>query len=510
MILIVIFDLPFFLSFSPILLLVLLLFVFKRTLAFSSILTFVFTFALVFFYWGIDSSYLLPSFLKGLFISVDIGLIIFGAIFFVEFLKEAGVFTSLEYYLSKLSKDRRIQVLLIVWFFGSFVEGSSGFGTQSIIIAPILVALGFPIALSVILVLFNTSLMIVFGAVGTPIRIGFNGLNSAGVPYYTALISLIVGFFIPLMLVYFTVSYRKHDKWKSFFACLPFALWCALCLLVPFFLIALIAPSFPSLLAPLIGLLLIILSVKKGFLVPEDVWVFDHDKPVKIKDNFHSFRKVIAPYAILIALLIVGAFVFPSIPVTLITGVTYSFQVFNAGFAFLLSVFFMNLFFKIKSKYIREAFSISFKVLLKPFISILFISVFVQLMISSSFNSHGFPGMIQEIATLLQNVALPFLTPILGAFGGFIGGSATISNLLFGHLEVLAANSLALSVPIILSLQLVGAALGNMLTLTHIVAVHAALKIHGDEVHVLKKLFMPFLICLSLTAIIGLLLIYVF
>ncbi|MCD6516889.1 MAG: L-lactate permease [Candidatus Aminicenantes bacterium] len=68
--------------------------------------------------------------------------------------------------------DRRVQVVIIAWLFGSFIEGSAGFGTPAAIAAPLMVALGFPALAAVMIGMMIQSTAVTFGACGTPILIG--------------------------------------------------------------------------------------------------------------------------------------------------------------------------------------------------------------------------------------------------------------------------------------------------------------------------------------------------
>jgi lactate permease len=52
----------------------------------------------------------------------SIVIIIFGAIFFLEVLKELKIIKNISYYLSGFSKDYRIQIIIIAWFFECFIE----------------------------------------------------------------------------------------------------------------------------------------------------------------------------------------------------------------------------------------------------------------------------------------------------------------------------------------------------------------------------------------------------
>ena len=76
---------------------------------------------------------------------------------------------------SSISPDRRIQVILIAWLFGCFIEGASGFGTPAAVAAPLMVAVGFPALAAVVFGMMIQSTPVSFGAVGTPMIVGVQG-----------------------------------------------------------------------------------------------------------------------------------------------------------------------------------------------------------------------------------------------------------------------------------------------------------------------------------------------
>ena len=90
-------------------------------------------------------------------------------------LKYSGAITTIRKGFSNISPDRRIQVILIAWLFGCFIEGSSGFGTPAAVAAPLMVAIGFPALAAVVFGLMIQSTPVSFGAVGTPMIVGVQG-----------------------------------------------------------------------------------------------------------------------------------------------------------------------------------------------------------------------------------------------------------------------------------------------------------------------------------------------
>ncbi|MCF7872561.1 L-lactate permease [Candidatus Woesearchaeota archaeon] len=492
---------------SPIILIIILLFILKRPIIQAAPITFFYTLILATIKtniipttWELETKYALASIIKGTLTAIDITIIIFGAIFFLEFLKETKLIQSIEHYLSTVSKDQRIQGIILTWFLCSFIEGTAGFGTPAVIVAPILVGIGFLPVTAVAISLIADSTAVTFGAVGTPIRIGFAGLPTATVPFYAALINLIAGLIVPIAILVIIVYSNKNKSIKSVTEMLPFAIWAGIVLLVPYFLSTYLGQEFPSLIGPLIGLATIIYTTKKGFLVPKNTWRF-HEKKTKLEK--HTKTKTFLPHILLIILLLGGKYIFPKYSVNIITPITHTINTYNPGILFILTTLIFAALYPDTRNKIINSIKESTKILYKPFIAILFIVSFVQIMVNTNLNMTGTQSMITIIASNLQTKALPLIAPIIGAFGAFISGSATISNLLFGQFQYTAATTLGISTAIILALQVIGASIGNMISLTNIVAAQATVKIQGKDAEIIKKTIIPCIIYLILTGIIG-------
>lgn len=170
--------------------------------------------------WRVPLNWVAASTIQGIFIAVEILYIVFGAVLLLNTLQVSGALQLIRQSLLSISGDRRIQVVIIAWLFGSFIEGASGFGTPAVICVPLLVAIGFPALAAVLVALIIQSTPSTFGAVGTPILIGIDaGLSGVAAvqeqvlplnlsyPDYLRLIGLyagivhgLVGTFIPLIL----------------------------------------------------------------------------------------------------------------------------------------------------------------------------------------------------------------------------------------------------------------------------------------------------------------------
>ncbi len=492
-------DFTIFLAITPILLIIVLMLM-RLPLKKAAPITFLYTLVLAYFYWKVTNPALFGSTLRGLLVAIDISIIIFGALFLLEFLKKTKIIYSIENYLSTISPDVRIQALLLVWFFGSFIEGAAGFGTPAAIIAPLLVGIGFPVITAISIALIGNSAAVVFGAVGTPIRVGFSGLEVAGVATQAALINIAIGLLVPLAILGVLIYNSSQRNWQRFKEIIPLSILSGFLLVAPSYLVSFLGEEFPSLLGPLIGLMLMLLVIKHNVFVPKHVMKFKRKE--EKKEDINKV-KAILPYGLLVLFLIIGRFFLGSKNISLTSEIQHTINFFNPGLAFILAIIFFSFIYKISYKEIKEPLKKSFKTIKTPFIVIFFITAFVQIMINSWINFSGLESMIITMTNLLNLTLLPFITPLLGAFGSFVTGSATVSNILFGAFFQSAAQSAGLQINKVLALQVIGAAIGNMIALTNIVAAQAATGISGKELDILKITIIPCIILLVVAGIIG-------
>ncbi len=171
--------------------------------------------------WEVPLLQIAASTVEGLIVTLEVLYIVFGAILLLNTLQESGAISKIRQGLLGVSRDRRIQVILIAWLLGSFIEGASGFGSTPVVVVPLLVAIGFPAMAAVIAALIIQSTSSAFGALGTPIIIGINSglegseavaqeISRLGLDFsdYLALIGVkigliqgAIGIFIPLLLM---------------------------------------------------------------------------------------------------------------------------------------------------------------------------------------------------------------------------------------------------------------------------------------------------------------------
>src|SRR6266487_906750 len=139
-----------------------------------------------------------------------IGWIVLNVIFMYRLTVEKGAFETLQQTIGGVTKDRRLQLLLIAFSFGAFFEGASGFGTPVAVTGAILIGLGFsPLAASGLSLIGNTA-PVAYGALGTPI-IGLQSVTGLDLRDLSAMVGRQLPFFsllVPFWLIWAFVGFR--------------------------------------------------------------------------------------------------------------------------------------------------------------------------------------------------------------------------------------------------------------------------------------------------------------
>lgn len=513
--------------------------------------------ALVF--WDMSVNRVLASVFQGLGITVSVLWIVFGAIFLLNTLKHTGAITTIRNGFTDVSTDRRVQAIIIAWCFGSFIEGASGFGTPAAIAAPLLVAIGFPALAAVLMGMMIQSTPVSFGAVGTPIIVGVNrGLDTHGIgetliangstwdiylqqiTSNVAMIHAAVGTLMPvLMAMMLTRFFGKNRSWTEGLDILPFALFAGLAFTIPYALTGVfLGPEFPSLIGGLIGLAIVVTAAKKGFLVPKSKWDFESEEKwpaewlgsLKIDLNDDKTKPMNiavawAPY-VLLAVTLVASRVSPEFKGLLKsvslsfsnilgeTGISAAIQPLYLPGGILVFVALVAVIFQARSAApLAKAFSESSKTLIGAGFVLVFTIPMVRIFINSGVNAADLASMpvtTANFASGLVGEAFPMLSATIGALGAFIAGSNTVSNMMFSQFQFEVAQTLSISSAVVVSLQAVGAAAGNMIAIHNVVAASATVGLLGREGATLRKTIIPTFYYLIATGLIGLVLIYGF
>lgn len=549
-----------FLAFSPILLAAILLVGLRWPAKRAMPVVYLLTAGIALFAWDMSFNRVLASTLQGLIITVGVLWIIFGAILLLNTLKYSGGIATIRRGFATISPDRRIQAIIIAWLFGCFIEGASGFGTPAAIAAPLLVAIGFPALAAVILGMLVQSTPVSFGAVGTPIIIGVNsGLDTATIGAQlsaqgsswaqylqlitsnVAIIHAIVGTVMPLIMVLMlTRFFGKEKSWKAGFEVLPFALFGGLAFTLPYAATGIfLGPEFPSLLGGLVGLAIVTAAARAGFLVPKKTWDFADPKEwpnewlgsIEMKlDQLPRHQQIGAirawlPYVLVGALLVISR-VFPEVGSALKSvvlvfpdllgekGIRADFMPLYLPGGILVTVVLITVFLhRMHARSLVKAVGESSKVLLGAGFVLLFTVPMVRILINSGVNAAALPSMpiamAQWVADSVGNV-YPLLAPSVGALGAFIAGSNTVSNMMLSQFQFGVASSLGISGALIVAVQAIGAAAGNMVAIHNVVAASATVGLLGREGTTLRKTIWPTLYYVLATGIIALLAITVF
>ena len=546
------------LAFSPILLAAILLIGLRWPAKRAMPLVYLLTAGIALTVWDMSVNRVLASTLQGLVITAGVLWIIFGAILLLNTLKHSGGITAIRAGFATISPDRRIQAIIIAWLFGCFIEGASGFGTPAAIAAPLLLAIGFPALAAVMLGMLVQSTPVSFGAVGTPIIIGINsGLDSATIGAQlaaqgsswssflqlitseVAIIHALVGTVIPLIMVLMLTRFFGQEKsWKAGFAVLPFALFAGLAFTVPYAITGVfLGPEFPSLLGGLIGLAIVTLAARAGFLVPKQSWDFApasewpsewlgsiEMKLDSLTSKPMSTLRAWLPY-VLVGLLLVASRVFPQVGAALKsvvllfpdilgeTGIKADFMpLYLPGgilVAVVIATFFLH---RMKVRELTAAIGESTRVLLGAGFVLLFTVPMVRILINSGVNGAELASMPITMARYVADSVghiYPLFAPSVGALGAFIAGSNTVSNMMLSQFQFGVANSLGISSALIVAVQAIGAAAGNMVAIHNVVAASATVGLLGREGSILRKTVWPTLYYVLFTGLIALFAIYV-
>ena len=513
----------------------------QRAMPISLLATAVFAFLI----WRIPPIHLLASVIEGVIITLSILWIIFGAILLLNTLTAGGALDSIRNSFTGISRDRRVQLIIIAWLFGAFIEGAAGFGTPAAIGAPLLVALGFPPLAAVVLALVANSSPVTFGAVGTPILIGVGqgiagapGLPASDSPAFAALLQAVavqavrvdvwIGTLMPLLLVALLTRFWGQERsWRVGLALWPFALFAGLSFTLPALLVAtLFGPEFPSILGGLIGLGVVITAVRRGFLQPKTAWDFDGAPTAAASFETHlSTRRAWLPYVLVALLLVVTRL--NALPLKgwlqsvrigwqdiLGTGISATLEpLYLPGFIFVVVVLITYFLHGMNPKQLSGAFKTSARTLVGSAIALGTALPMVRIFFNSGVNGAGLESMPIELAGLMAGAAggaWPLIAPLVGSLGSFISGSATFSNMMFSLFQVSAAQQVGLSAELVLALQALGSNAGNMICVLNVVAAASVVGLQGQEGRIIRFTLGPMLYYSLGAGVIGMLIAYVF
>jgi lactate permease len=398
--------------------------------------------------------------------------IILPALALYEFQSRSGAVARIRTALSGLTDDRRLQAVLIAWFFGLFMEGAAGFGTPVALAAPLLVSIGFAPVRAVVLALIGHAAGVSFGAVGTPtlVQAEITGLPVGAIAAATATLHAALGGGLLVLLV------RIADEGPLRLRDLSWTALAAALVLVPYLALAVLAgPELPALGGGLVGMAAFVLLLRRRRADPGG--------------DLRGIGPDLVPYLIIVALVLATRLVAPLREVS--GGLTIDWawsDVFGGSFqpvyhpgTLLFAGFAFGAFVTGRARHLAPAVASAARRMAPVALALFLMLTLSRIMVHS--------GMIDALAMAAARTgsAWPLLAPWVGVLGTFVTGSATASNILFTEFQMTTAASLSLPLVAMVAGQGFGAAIGNVVAPYNIIAGSATVGLSGREGDILAR-----------------------
>ncbi|MCK0514757.1 lactate permease LctP family transporter [Anaerobiospirillum sp. NML120448] len=437
--------------------------------------------------------------------------IIVAAIFLYKLSVKSGSFEIIKQSVISITPDHRIQVLLIGFCFGSFLEGAIGFGGPVAITAALLVGLGLKPLYAAGLCLIANTAPVAFGAVGIPITamtdlVGVDQHSvSAMVGRLLFPLSLTVPFFIVFLM----------DGFKGVRETFPAVLVTSLSFAVTqYYTSNHIGAQLPDITSAVVALVCTTVFLK--WWQPKNIFRLD-DKTDFTTDTTLTFKSVFrawVPFLLLIILIIVWTnplflSLFAKGSVLEFTQVTVQFNAtvgsikspdvldpsvlndvkvsqvvnliaFQAGTAIFIAALLTIVFLRIKTQDALDCFWDTLKEMAVPIVTIGLVVAFAFIAKNSGMST------TLGLAFASTGSGFAFFSPIIGWIGVFLTGSDTSSNLLFGILQQASAKTLGIGEALFLAANSVGGVVGKMISPQSIAIACAAVGLVGRESELFK------------------------
>lgn len=514
-------------AFLPILCFLLCLLIFKMKGYVAGFITLIVACLVTFFAYKMPFSLIGASFIQGFANGMyPIAWIIIAAIFLYKLSVKSGSFEVIKQSVISITPDHRIQVILIGFCFGSFLEGAIGYGGPVAITAALLVGLGLKPLYAAGLCLIANTAPVAFGAVGIPIiamaqLVGVEQKEIAAmVGRMLVPLSLSVPFFIVFLM----------DGIKGVRETFPAILISAVSFTLTQFLCAnFLGAELPGIASAVVSLICTTIFLK--FWAVKNIFRLDDVKDFSSKSNLSLgvvFRAWL-PFILLIVCIIIwtqgwfkalfakGAvfdfsrvqIVFSNMEGSIIDTTGKAVGLFHeisliglqAGSAIFVAAILTIFCLRIKLNIIEEALGDTLKEMAMPCITIGLVVAFAFIARNS-----GMSGTL-GVALAESGNTFAFFSPIIGWIGVFITGSDTSANLLFGTLQQVSANVLGVKEALFLAANTAGGVVGKMISPQSIAIACAAVGLAGRESELLKftlKYSVVFVILIGIwTAIIA-------
>ncbi len=460
-----------------------------------------------------------------------IGWIILNVIFLYRLTVERGYFEVMKDSLTGITRDRRLQLLLIAFSFGAFFEGAAGFGTPVAVTAAILIGLGFPALQASGLSLIANTAPVAFGALGTPI-VALAGVTGLDIRQLSAMVGRQLPIFsvlIPFWLIWAFCGFKKmKEVW-------PALLVAGVFFAVPQWLISNFhGPWLAGVVSAIISMAALVLFLLRWH--PKSGHGFEGEAGcgTVAPARRHSTHEVVSAWTPWLVLsVIVFAWGIPQIKAFLdgLSAVRYAVPGLD------------KLIFRVPpvvAKDTAEAAVFSFNWLSFTGTGILIAAVISGFLMGFSPRRllRAYGRTVKQVRYSLFTVAAmlalgyvtrysgldatlgltfartgilyPFFGTMLGWLGVALTGSDTSSNVLFGSLQKISAQQLGLSPVLMASANSAGGVMGKMIDAQSIVVASTATEWYGHEGDILRYVFFHSLALAGLMGILVFLQAYVF
>ncbi|GGY92701.1 lactate permease LctP family transporter [Shewanella fodinae] len=426
--------------------------------------------------------------------------IIITAVFLYKITVKTGQFEIIRSSVTSITEDQRLQMLLVGFSFGAFLEGAAGFGAPVAITAALLVGLGFnPLYAAGLCLIANTA-PVAFGAMGIPIIVA--GQVSSLDPYHIGqiagrqlpLLSVIVPFWLIAMM----------DGMRGICQTWPATLVAGGSFAITQFLTSnFVGPELPDITSALVSLICLTLFLKVW--QPKEIFTFAGMKPrsAAAKSAYSSGQIIRAwmPFIILTVMVTLWSIkaisgYLNSVTVSLeIPGLhnlvikttpivakdtayaaIFKFNLLSAvGSAILIAAMISIVLLKMSVKDALKTFGETLVELKFPIMSIGFVLAFAFVA--------NYSGLSSTLALLLagSGAAFPFFSPFLGWLGVFLTGSDTSSNALFASLQANTAHQIGVTPDLLVAANTTGGVTGKMISPQSIAVACAATGLVGRE-----------------------------
>ncbi|SES78070.1 lactate permease LctP family transporter [Thorsellia anophelis] len=429
--------------------------------------------------------------------------IIIATVFLYKLSVKSGKFEIIRQSILAITNDQRLQVLLISFAFGSFLEGAAGFGTPVAICAAILVGLGFKPLYAAALCLIANTAPVAYGALGVPIIVAgeVTGLDAFDIGAMTGRQLPILSLLVPFLLVFILDGLRGiKEVW-------PAAIVAGVAFGSAQFITAnFIGPELPNITASFATIISLTIFFRfwqpKRIMKPETAQNADNNSEqtnirYSLFQQFHAW----SPFVLLTVMVtlwtmptfksIAKVFDFnfnvpflyesvfrvePIVQAREVMDATFKFNPLGAtGTAIFISALISMLILRVTLPKAIEAFKETLQELKFAILSIGMVLGFAFVM--------NYSGMSGTLALVLASTGFmfPFFSPFLGWLGVFLTGSDTTSNALFGALQASTANQLGLDPVLMNAANTSGGGSGKMISPQSISIACAATGLVGRE-----------------------------